>query len=138
MADRNPKRPRMYARCGRIGAQSPGGPWAPRRLGRGTKTFPRDNTGLSVLASGRPPDASSDALKLHAGAAVLAGTWAEGQTTELTLASGRAAYLVAVNGSVTVNGLVVNARDGVAILDERTMTITATRATGIVVMDVAA
>src|SRR6202020_2596996 len=69
--------------------------------GWGAKVFPRDNKGLSVLASGRPADANTDALPLNADAAVLAGTLAEGQTTELTLAPGRAASLVPVNGSVT-------------------------------------
>ena len=91
-----------------------------------------------VLASGRPADANTGALPLNADAAVLAGTLAEGQTTELTLAPGRAAYLVAVNGSVTVNDVTAQARDGVAIADERSVTITAAKATEIVVVDVAA
>ncbi len=103
-----------------------------------TKTFPRDNKGLSILASGRPIDADSGALKLNADAAVLAGTLAEGQTAELTLAPGRSAYLVAVNGTVTVNGIEAQARDGVAISDERSVTIIAIRATEIVIVDVAA
>jgi redox-sensitive bicupin YhaK (pirin superfamily) len=106
--------------------------------GWGTKSFPRDNKGLSVLASGRPSDSETDALKLNADAAVLAGTLTAGQTTELSLAPGRAAYLVPVNGSVTVNGMTVQARDGVAISDEVSVTITATEATEIVVVDVAA
>jgi hypothetical protein len=106
--------------------------------GWGTREFPRGDHGLTVLASGRPADASSDALTLHADAAVLAGTLAEGQTTELTIAPGRAAYLVPVNGAVTVNGVTAQARDGVAISDERTVTITATQATELVVVDVAA
>jgi redox-sensitive bicupin YhaK (pirin superfamily) len=114
--------------------------------GWATKSFPRGGAGangsgdhgLSVLASGRPSDASSDALKLNADAAVLAATLAEGQTAEFTLAPGRIAYLVPVNGAVTVNGVVAQARDGVAISDERTVTITATTATEIVVVEVAA
>jgi redox-sensitive bicupin YhaK (pirin superfamily) len=106
--------------------------------GWGTKAFPRDNKGLSVLASGRPADANTGALPLNADAAVLAGTLAEGQTTELTLAPGRTAYLVAVNGQITVNGVTAQARDGVAIADERSVTITAAKATEIVVVDVAA
>jgi redox-sensitive bicupin YhaK (pirin superfamily) len=110
--------------------------------GWGTRTFPKgtvngDNS-LSVLASGRPADSASDALPLNADAAVLAGTLAEGQTTELVLAPGRAAYLVPVNGAVTVNGIVAQARDGVAISDERSVTITATKATELVVVEVAA
>ena len=76
----------------------------------------------------------------HAGnhAAVLAGTLAEGQTTEFTLAPGRAAYLVPVNGTVTVNGVTAQARDGVAISDEQSVTVTATTATELVVVEVAA
>ncbi len=110
--------------------------------GWGTKAFPKgtpaDHDGLSILASGRPADAGSDALALHADAAVLAGTLAQGQTTELLLAPGRIAYLVPVNGAVTVNGVTAQARDGVAISDERAVTITATQATELVVVDVAA
>jgi quercetin 2,3-dioxygenase len=67
-----------------------------------TRTFPRGDAGLSVLASGRPADEGSDALPLYADAAVLAGTLGEGQTTELKLAAGRSAYLVAVTGAITV------------------------------------
>jgi quercetin 2,3-dioxygenase len=106
--------------------------------GWSTRAFPRGNNGLSVLASGRPSDASSDALKLNADAAVLAGTLAGGQTTEFSLAPGRAAYLVPVNGAITVNGIAAQARDGVAISDERSITITATTATEVVVVEVAA
>ncbi len=106
--------------------------------GWGTRAFPRGGNGLSVLASGRPADAGSEALKLNADAAVLAGTLAEGQTTELVLRPGRAAYLVPVNGAVAVNGVAAQARDGVAIADERSVTITATKATEVVVVEVAA
>jgi redox-sensitive bicupin YhaK (pirin superfamily) len=105
--------------------------------GWGTKTFPRGDNGLSVLASGRPADAGSGALPLYADAAVLAGTLAEGQTTELTLAPGRAAYLVPVTGTVTVNGVTAGPRDGVAITQETAVTITASQATELVVVDVA-
>ena len=106
--------------------------------GWSTRAFPRGDNGLSVLASGRPSDASSDALKLNADAAVLAGTLAGGQTTEFSLAPGRAAYLVPVNGAITVNGITAQARDGVAISDERSITITAATATEVVVVEVAA
>lgn len=107
--------------------------------GWGTRTFPKGavSGNLSILASGRPADASSSALPLNADAAVLAGTMAEGQTTELTLAPGRSAYLVPVNGTVTVNGVIAKARDGVAISDERSVIITATQATELVVVEVA-
>jgi len=69
---------------------------------------------------------------------VLAGTLAEGQATDFALAPGRAAYLVSVSGAVTVNGVAAHARDGVAITDEGTVTITATKPTELVVVEVAA
>jgi quercetin 2,3-dioxygenase len=106
--------------------------------GWGTRTFPRTGQGLAVLASGRASDAGSEALTLNADAAVLAGTLEASQTVELTLAPGRSAYLVPVNGSVTVNGVAANARDGVAIQDEATITIVATAPTELVVVEVAA
>lgn len=107
-----------------------------------TRAFPKGalkaGNGLSVLASGRPGDTGSDALTLYADAAVMAGTLAAGHTTELRLAEGRAAYLVPVTGAITVNGVAVGARDGVAISQERVLTITATEAAELVVVDVVA
>jgi quercetin 2,3-dioxygenase len=105
--------------------------------GWATRGFPKAE-GLSVLASGRGQDAGGEALPLYADAAVLAGHLAKGQSTELTLDAGRVAYLVPVNGTVTVNGTIANARDGVAISDERTVTIVAQEATELVVVEVAA
>ena len=43
-----------------------------------------------------------------------------------------------VNGAVTVNGVPAQARDGVAIADERSVTVTAMEATELVVVEVAA
>ncbi|HET6307924.1 MAG TPA: pirin family protein [Rhodopila sp.] len=106
--------------------------------GWATRTFPRSGDGISVLASGRTTDADRQALPLNADAAVLAGTLAEGQSTTLAFAPGRAAYLVPVNGSITVNGVTAQARDGVAISDEASVTITANQPTEIVVVEVAA
>ena len=104
--------------------------------GWGTRAFPRGGNGLSLLASGRPEDAGTDALKLNADASVLAGTLAEGTTTQLTLPRGRGLYLVPVTGQVTVNGVPVQTRDGAAIIDEEIVTITATAPTELVVVDV--
>jgi len=104
--------------------------------GWGTRAFPRSGEGLSVLASGRAEDAGTDALKLNANASVLAGTLAEGTTTRLTLPRGRGLYLVPATGQVTVNGVPVQTRDGAAIVDEETVTITATAPTELVVVDV--
>jgi redox-sensitive bicupin YhaK (pirin superfamily) len=91
-----------------------------------------------VLASGRAQDAASDALKLNADAAVLAGTLSAGETTRLTLAPGRGLYLVPASGTVTVNRTTVNARDGAAITGETEVVIAATSDAELVLVDVAA
>ena len=106
--------------------------------GWGTRQFPRaDGGGLRVLASGRAADADGDALPLYADAAVLAGTLAAGETATVTLDPGRAAYLVAATGRVTVNGVPAATRDGVAIDGETRLTITAQEAAELVLVDVA-
>jgi redox-sensitive bicupin YhaK (pirin superfamily) len=105
--------------------------------GWGTRQFPKGGDGLKVVASGRPRDANAGALPLHADAAVLAGTLAAGETTRLSVTPGRGLYLVPTSGSVSVNGIAVNVRDGVAITDETSVSVTATDATELVVVDVA-
>lgn len=103
------------------------------------RDFPRETgTGMHVLASGRAADSGSDALPLYADAAVLAAKLAAGETASHILAPGRAAYLVAPLGTITVNGQAVAARDGVAIVDEPEITITATSPAEIVLVEVAA
>ena len=97
--------------------------------GWATRQFPKEG-GLAVLASGRAQDAESGALPLNADAAVLAGTLRAGETATLRLAPGRGVYLVAASGSVTVNGMPVGARDGVAITGEADLAIVATEDTG--------
>lgn len=106
--------------------------------GWSTRGFPRSGEGLTVLASGRPADSGSGALPLNADAAVLAGTLAKGGSQRLTLAPGRALYLVPAVGSVTVNGVSVSTRDGAAIRDESGITIEAAEDSEIVAVDVAA
>jgi redox-sensitive bicupin YhaK (pirin superfamily) len=102
-----------------------------------TRQFPRENR-LAVLASGRTQDGGTDALPLHADAAVLAGTLNAGETAKVRLGTGRRAYLVPAIGSVTVNGVQAGARDGVAISDEDDVTIVAAEDSEIVMVDVAA
>jgi quercetin 2,3-dioxygenase len=103
-----------------------------------TRSFPKLGGGLSVLASGREADAASDALHLYADAALLAGTLAKGETVRVPLVAGRGAYLVPASGSVTVNGVAVAQRDGVAITGESELTITANDDAEVVLVDVAA
>jgi redox-sensitive bicupin YhaK (pirin superfamily) len=104
--------------------------------GWGSRKFPKGNDGtLSVLADGRA-GADGSALELHADAAVLAGTVRKGQTVRQTLGAGRVGYLVASSGTVTVNGVPVNTRDGATITDEDEISVTANEDAEIVLVDV--
>ena len=103
-----------------------------------TRRFPRLGGGLSVLASGRETDAASDTLHLYADAGLLAGTLAKGETVHVPLAAARGIYLVPASGSVSVNGVAVGTRDGVAVTGEPELAITANDDAEIVLVDVAA
>jgi redox-sensitive bicupin YhaK (pirin superfamily) len=105
--------------------------------GWSTRAFPRQG-GLAVLASGRPEDAGSGALPLHANAALIAGTLNQGETVRRTLPKGRAVYLVAASGSITVNGSPAGPRDGVAVTAEDQLVIVANENSELVMVDVAA
>ncbi len=106
--------------------------------GWGARSFPKQRADqLLVLADGRE-GADGSALPLYADGAVLAGTISAGQTIRQTLAPGRVGYLVAATGSVTINGVKANTRDGVTITDERELVISADTESEIVLVDVAA
>ncbi|MCP2669315.1 pirin family protein [Maricaulaceae bacterium EIL42A08] len=88
---------------------------------------------LVVLASGR--DGDSDALPIRADARVLGGTLEAGQSTTYALEAGRHAYLALAKGKVEVNGSEVSGRDGAAIRDVDTITITAVEPSEVVMVD---
>lgn len=91
----------------------------------GTKPFPKtDRAGqFVVLASGYAED--SDALPLRTNARVLGALVKAGDTVQYPLPEGEMAYLVPASGLIRVNGEAVEARDGVAIEDERSLVIRA-------------
>lgn len=101
----------------------------PERLGGrptwGTKPFPKsDRAGRWVtLASGFAEDA--DALPIRAQARVLGATLQAGESLDYAIGQDRHAYLVPAIGSVAVNGLVAEPRDGVAIAGETRLRVTA-------------
>ncbi len=105
--------------------------------GWGTKPFPRDaRAGRFVtLASGIAGD--DDALPIRADARVLGATLKAGSHTTYTATPGRRLYLVPATGAVEVNGVRVNARDGAAIAEVETLTITALDDAEIVLVDAA-
>jgi redox-sensitive bicupin YhaK (pirin superfamily) len=103
----------------------------------GSKPFPKaDRSGKFVtIASGFKAD--NDALPIRAEARVLATTLKAGESAEYEPAKARHLYLVPAVGSVEVNGVFANARDGVAITDEAKLTITALEDSEVVLVDAA-
>ena len=103
----------------------------------GSKPFPKaDRSGkLVTIASGIEGDA--DALPIRANARLLATTLKAGESAEYDADKARNLYLVPAAGSVEVNGVRVNARDGAAISDEAKVKITALEDSELVLVDAA-
>src|SRR5258705_4796059 len=103
----------------------------------GAKPFPKaDRSGNFVtIASGF--DGDKDALPIRADARVLATTLKAGDSAEYAPDKTRNLYLVPAAGVVEVNGVRVNARDGVAIRDEAQLKITALEDSELVLVDAA-
>ncbi|MCA6126117.1 pirin family protein [Bradyrhizobium sp. WSM 1704] len=103
----------------------------------GSKPFPKaDRSGkLVTIASGIEGD--NDALPIRANARVLATTLKAGESAEYAADKARHLYLVPAAGSIEVNGVRVNARDGAAIRDEATLKITALEDAELVLVDAA-
>lgn len=103
----------------------------------GAKPFPKhDRSGRFVaLASGLATDA--EALPIRANARVAGATINPGETVEYRFVdASRLGYLVAARGSVTVNGIALDTRDGAAISGESSITVTARDAAELVLVDV--
>jgi redox-sensitive bicupin YhaK (pirin superfamily) len=103
----------------------------------GSKPFPKaDRSGkLVTIASGLKGD--DDALPIRADARVLATTLRAGESAEYTTGKTRNLYLVPAAGSVEINGVRVNARDGVAISGEENLRIKALEDSELVLVDAA-
>lgn len=103
----------------------------------GAKPFPKgDRAGRFVtLASGLAGD--EDALPIRTDARVAGATLKAGETTEYALGEGRHVYLVPAAGSVEVNGVRLDARDGAAIRDEPVLKVTALEDAEVVLVDAA-
>lgn len=103
----------------------------------GAKPFPKgDRSGRFVtLASGKAGD--DDALPIRTDARVLGATLKAGESAEYVLGAARHGYLVPALGRVQVGDVVASARDGVAIRDVDTITVTALEDSEIVLVDAA-
>jgi redox-sensitive bicupin YhaK (pirin superfamily) len=103
----------------------------------GAKPFPKgERSGNFVtLASGFEGD--GDALPIRTDARIVGATLKAGETAEYPLGASRHAYLVPARGSVEVNGVRLDARDGAAISDEDVLRVTALHDAEIVLVDAA-
>jgi len=103
----------------------------------GARPFPKDDRSgrFVTLASGMAGD--EDALPIRTNGRVAAATVKAGETVEYELGAGRHAYLVPAKGSVEVNGVALNARDGAAIKDEARVRVTALEDAEVVLVDAA-
>ena len=123
------------------GRSTPGEIGEPNRRGSkpswGAKPFPKgDRSGRFVaLASGF--EADSEALPIRTDARVLGATLKAGETAEYELGATRNAYLVPAVGTVEVNGVRLEARDGAAIQKEAVLRVTALEDSELVLVDAA-
>ncbi len=103
----------------------------------GAKPFPKgDRSGrLVTLASGFAEDKGT--LPIRADARVLGATLKAGESVDYALGERRSGYLVPASGTVEVNGVRVDTRDGAAIKDEAVVKITAMEDSEIVLVDAA-
>jgi redox-sensitive bicupin YhaK (pirin superfamily) len=103
----------------------------------GARPFPKgDRSGKFVtLASGFTED--KEALPIRTDARVLGATLRKGETAEYPLGADRHAYLVPATGKIEINGVAANARDGIAISDTETLTVTALEDAELVMVDAA-
>ena len=101
----------------------------------GAKPFPKaDRSGRFVpLASGFAGD--EDALPIRAEGRVLGATLQAGDSAEYRLSPDRHAYLVPAVGSVDVNGVHIDARDGAAIANETVLKVKALEDAEVVLVD---
>lgn len=104
----------------------------------GQREFPRGARAgrWNVLANGQPGD--DQTLLINANAQVLAASLTQGERLDYAAQAGRVQYLVAASGTIRINGLLANARDGVAIAGESRLKIEALDDAEIVLVDTTA
>jgi redox-sensitive bicupin YhaK (pirin superfamily) len=103
----------------------------------GARPFPKDDRSgrFVTLASGFKDDI--DALPIRTDARVLGATLKAGETAEYPIGKDRHGYLVPAKGSVEVNGVALDTRDGAAITDEAVVRVTAINDAEVVLVDAA-
>lgn len=98
------------------------------------KTFSREEKQgrLRVVAS---PDARDGSVTIHGDAIVYAGLFDANETSELTLAPGRHAWVHVARGKVRVNGKELAAGDAAGLSDETALRIEGVEAGEVIVFD---
>lgn len=101
----------------------------------GARPFPKDDRAgkFVVLASGIEGD--TDALPIRTDGRVLGATLKAGEQTTYASTPERHLYLVPALGSVEVNGVRLDARDGAAVTGEREITVRALEDAEVVLVD---
>jgi redox-sensitive bicupin YhaK (pirin superfamily) len=92
---------------------------------------------LFVLASGLQEDPDIDALLLRANARLLVGRLEAGRSLKHRIASGHDLYLVPSTGTARVDGVAVEAGDGVAVVDQASVEFVAVQDTELVIVELA-
>ena len=92
---------------------------------------------LVVLASGLPQDAGSDALPLRTSARLLVARLEAGRSVKHEIRAGRDLYLVPSTGRVCVDGVEVEAGDGVAVANQASVEVSAMQDTELVIVELA-
>ena len=92
---------------------------------------------LVVLASGLQRDSDADALPLRASARLLVARLEAGRSLKHEIAAGRDLYLVPSTGKVCVDGVEVEAGDGVAVVDQTSVEFSAVQDTELVMVELA-
>ena len=100
------------------------------------RAFPKEPTteALTLLVSGQKEHELRGALMIHADAAIYGGTLAAG--TRITQPIKHQAYILASEGSFSVNGTVMNKGDGAEVINTKTLDISAMSDCEILVIDV--
>lgn len=103
----------------------------------GARPFPKgDRAGHFItLASGYEND--NEALPIRTDARIVAATLKAGESAEYPIGKDRKAYLVPATGSIRIDDVQVNARDGAAIKDVEVIRVTAVEDSEIVMVDAA-
>ena len=76
---------------------------------------------LRLLAS---PDGRDGSITIHQDVRLSSGLWRGGETLDFALDAGRAAWVQVARGTISVNGKTLEAGDGAAIKDEKSLAMT--------------